>query len=96
MSASFRPSHRNPETMDQLEVCDLCGLLVPHSRMVEADVEGLRGYKICDAHGWERKARFRPSFNDVRAFDVGPYAPEAGVRTEPIGGELWFEDPENL
>lgn len=90
----WRPTHRNPDVEGQLEVCDLCGLLVPNERLVDCDVEGLRGYAICDTHRFEAEARFRPSFNDYRRFgDPLPDAPDAGKRLEPYGAELWFLDP---
>lgn len=87
----FRPSHRNPDEI-QPEVCDLCGNLVGHQHLLDSQVEGLRGYAICDLHRFERRARVTPSFRDIRAFSRLPSAPTAGQRLEPMGGDLWFQD----
>ncbi len=92
MSMWRRPSHRVPERMEQLEVCDVCGLLVPISRLVVCDVEGLRGRVVCDVHRIERRMRFAPSFHDMQALWGGNLAPDAGTRQEPIGAAFWFSD----
>lgn len=91
----IRPSHRNPDLMVQTEVCSLCGSLVEHTRLVDADVEGLRGFVVCDVHPFEAKARFAMSYRDYQRLDPGVDAPDAGARLEPIGEEFWFVDPEN-
>lgn len=91
---SFRPSHRNPNDI-QPEVCDLCGNLIGHRHLIEADVEGLRGQAICDIHSFERRARVTPGRQDLRRSSRLPYAPEVGQRLPPVGGDLWFLDPEN-
>lgn len=88
-----RPSHRNPNDI-QPEVCDLCGALVGHEHLREVDVEGLRGLKICDLHPFERRTVTAPSFRDLQALWDTPDA-DVAERCEPIGGDLWFIDPEN-
>jgi hypothetical protein len=89
----FLPSRRNVNDI-QPECCELCGGMVGHRHLVVADVEGLRGFKICDIHPVERRLRVTPGREDIRAATQLPYAPEAGQRLEPTGGELWFLDPE--
>jgi hypothetical protein len=77
----------------QTEHCQLCSNLVDNARLIEPDVEGLRGFKICDTHRFERIAAVNPSYNDMRAFSVPATAPEAGTRLEPIGlSPVWYED----
>lgn len=93
-----RPSRRNPNDI-QSEVCDLCGSYVGHVHLVESDVEGLRGYKICDLHRMECVHRVRPSFNDMRR-DGPPIPNPDPSRQQPTGGALWgnetFEEEELL
>lgn len=80
----------------QGEFCQLCGNLVDNTRLVEPDVEGLRGFRICSTHRFERAAATNPSYNDLKAFSMPPIAPEAGTRMEPIGLEPWYDDGEAL
>lgn len=87
-----RPNRRNPRDL-QIEVCDLCGGLIGHDHLSEPDVEGLRGYKICDSHQFERKAMANPSYLDYKMLNPPPHVPEV-ARQEPIGGEAWWLDPE--
>jgi hypothetical protein len=87
----FRPSHRNPDDI-QPETCDLCGNLVGHQHLLESPVQGLRGFRICDLHQFERRARMTPSYMDIRALSRLPSAPYAGQRLEPHGGALWYQD----
>jgi hypothetical protein len=91
MAFGYPPSHRRPEL--QSEVCDLCGAIVGHLRLREPDVEGLRGFKVCDQHPFERRTQNAPSYNDHRGMST-PIQSELAERLEPIGGELWFLDPE--
>lgn len=79
------PSHRNPNDL-QPEVCELCGMLIGHEHLVDADVEGLRGFRICDSHQFERRARVTPSWRDIQAMSTPPEAPDAGQRLPPTGG----------
>jgi len=90
MGLSLRPSHRNPADL-QPEVCDLCGSSVGHLHLLEADVEGLRGFKICDLHKFERRARVTPSLNDLLAMNPRMLSPDV-ARQEPIGVEPWWYD----
>lgn len=71
----------------------MCGAKVGHQNLIESDVEGLRGFKICNLHRFERKAAVTPSFNDYRQINPPPYVPDA-ARQEPIGGEEWWTDPD--
>ena len=82
-----RPSHRNPNDI-QSEVCDFCGSYVGHRHLLELDVEGLRGFKICHLHPKERQHRTRPSFNDLRR-DGPPIPNPDPSRQQPTGGALW-------
>lgn len=86
---SVRPSHRNPEDL-QPEVCELCGGLIGHVHLLETDVEGLRGYKVCDRHSFEATARVTPSLQDYQRYGPGPFATDE-ARLEPIGGPFWWE-----
>lgn len=58
----YPPSHRSVDD-PQPEVCDLCGLTIGGAHLQPADVEGLRGAYVCDAH---RSCRMRsaPSYRD--------------------------------
>lgn len=85
---SLRPSHRNPNEL-QPEVCELCGSLVGHQHLMDVDVEGLRGYKVCDLHRFERIARVTPSLNDYRVMNPPVPSPDV-ARQQPIGGAIWF------
>ena len=82
--ADFTPSHRNQADI-QPEACDLCGTMVGHRRLVRHDVEGLRGYWICDTH-----TTTGPGPEDLRGFGTLP--PPATEREQPIGGEQWWVD----
>jgi hypothetical protein len=88
----FRPSHRNPDDL-QPEVCQLCGSYVGQVHLHVSDVEGLRGYRICDLHRMERQHRVRPSYNDMRR-DVPPLPVPDVARLQPIGDPLWGNETE--
>lgn len=85
------PSNRNIHD-EQPEVCELCGGIIGHRHLREADVEGLRGRMVCSVHPFEARTLSYPSLNDYRSMSPGPFAPEAGQRLEPIGADLWYED----
>lgn len=59
-----RPNLRNPKE-PQIEYCDLCGSQVSAQRLIQAEVQGLRGARICDLHPAERLHRINPSFDDM-------------------------------
>lgn len=42
--------HRNPESDLQLEACEICGLLFPHTRLHEIERAHLGSLTICDRH----------------------------------------------
>lgn len=86
----FRPSHRDPDQF-QTEVCELCGALVERSALMEVDIEGLRGYAICNKHPHEAKTRNKPSYRDYRKIGPRPVQ-QVPERLPPLGGELWFEE----
>lgn len=92
MALSLRPSHRNPEDL-QPEVCDLCGAKVGHQHLIDSDIVGLQGFKICGLHSFERRARVTPSYDDYRREGSLPFAVDT-ARLEPIGGLAWWIDPE--
>lgn len=85
--SSLTPSHRSQNEI-QPEVCELCGLLVGNARLMIADVEGLRGRRVCDRHG---SLTTEPSFVDYTI--MAPFFnPEAIEREEPIGGAIWWDE----
>lgn len=88
-----RPTRRNPAS-PQPEICELCGNLVERARLVVSDVEGLRGYAICDFHPFEAKARSQPSHRDYRRY-TDRSSNRTPRRIEPFGGELWYEKDPN-
>lgn len=59
-----RPNLRKT-TEPQIEFCDLCGSQVSAQRLVQSEVQGLRGARICDLHPAERLHRINPSFDDL-------------------------------
>jgi hypothetical protein len=68
----------------QPEVCQLCSRAVAQARLFIANVQGLRGYRVCDQHG---PYTTRPSYEDVNR--LGRRVPYADVqRQQPIGGPL--------
>ncbi len=80
-----RPSHRNPCDV-QSEVCELCGKLIGHAHLIEADCDGLRGRIVCGGHpmlDW--------SFQDYRAHNGLMPSPDTS-RRQPIGASFWFLD----
>lgn len=89
---NFRPSHRNPNDL-QPEVCDLCGAKVGRAHLIEPDVEGLRGYAVCDLHRFERVARVTPSLNDYKRINPPLPVPDE-ARLPPFGDDAWWIDPE--
>ncbi len=84
------PWHRRTDE-PQTETCQICGSLQNRSRLIEPDTEGMRGFAICDNHGFASAAAFEPSFNDLRSSGP-PFTPDLTERLEPIGMEFWFED----
>ena len=87
------PSHRNTLEI-QPEVCDFCGVMVAANRLFICDVEGFRGAAVCDTHAWERIARFRPIYNDLRRQHPAPHL-AAEQELETSGSELWFRDTDD-
>lgn len=85
--AYLTPSHRSTSGL-QPEICELCGMLVENSRLFVADVEGLRGRRVCDRHGSLTTA---PSAVDYIL--MAPFInPEAIEREEPIGAAIWWDE----
>lgn len=96
MSArNFKPSHRNPK-LPQPEICEVTGIMVAAEDLVISDVEGLRGAAVCGARRWLRRARFMPSYNDLRRLHPAPHL-AAEQELETSGDALWFRisDDEN-
>jgi hypothetical protein len=65
----------------------LSGILVPASRIVRSDVQGLRGLEIGDTFAFDRRARVSPSYEDLRG--ITP----AAQKYDPLpvsGGEAGF------
>lgn len=66
----------------------MCGLLVENAELFVADVEGLRGRRVCGRHGSLTTA---PSMVDY--IILAPFFnPEAVEREEPIGGSIWWDE----
>lgn len=91
MPSPPRPWHRVPGT-GQTEVCSVCGSLINNTDMIEPDVEGLRGFTVCNNHPYMSAAAVTPSFNDCRSSWGSPEA-YLSEREPPIGEEFWFDDP---
>ena len=86
---SYPPSHRNVEE-PQPEVCDLCGLQVPAARLMVSDVEGLRGFRICDITPGCQQFRSSPTFNDRKALGGGVFGTTGSGRVFDGGAERWW------
>jgi hypothetical protein len=68
----------------QPESCALCGRAVAQARLSRSNVQGTRGYVVCDQHGEYTTA---PSHEDINR--LGRRVPWADVqRQQPIGGPL--------
>lgn len=86
----FHPSHRNPEAL-QSEICEYCGAIRPRDRLVELQVEGMRGVMACDTCCRGLKGL---SFRDFKALQ-GTKPQQLPTRLEPYGAaDLWFETEE--
>jgi hypothetical protein len=91
---SLRPSHRRTDEY-QLVRDALSGILVPASRIVRSDVEGLRGLEIGDQFAFDRRARVSPSYEDLRGITpaVQKYDPlpvSGGEGGFPYEEEEWL------
>jgi hypothetical protein len=86
---SFAPTHRNPFE-PQPEVCDLCGNEVGGARLVQSEIEGLRGYFICDT---EMCRQFRSSltYQDRRRMSHREQSYIAQSRVFPAGASSKFD-----
>lgn len=90
---TYPPSHRQVEE-PQPEVCDLCGLLVGGAHLLTAEVEGLRGARICDATPGCRDYRTALSFRDRRQA-AGPLVGMLGSsRLYEPGAAPWWPGKE--
>lgn len=102
---SMRPSHRRTDEYQPI-VDQLTGILVPASRVVVSDVEGLRGLAIGDTFPFERQARVRPGYEDLRGIspgvvqhelipvqggELGPYQEEEWLPTDLADLEMWYD-----
>jgi hypothetical protein len=103
---SLRPSHRRTDEY-QLVRDALSGILVPASRIVRSDVEGLRGLEIGDQFAFDRRARVSPSYEDLRGITPAvqkydpiavsggeggfPYEEEEWLPTDLDGLEGWYD-----
>jgi hypothetical protein len=91
---SLRPSHRRTDEY-QLVRDQLSGILVPASRIVRSDVEGLRGLEIGDQFAFDRRARVSPSYEDLRGITPAvqkydPIAVSGGEGGFPYEEEEWL------
>lgn len=69
----------------------MCSLVVPAHELVESDVEGLRGYRICPhCHDGMRD---RPSYQDRRRLNPVDYDVIGTGRVYPPGGTREFWNP---
>lgn len=74
----------------QVEVCELCQRVVSVDQLLVADVEGLRGHRICIYHG---PLGVEPSYDDLRGADnVVAEAIAEAVRQEPFGDVPWWDE----
>jgi hypothetical protein len=86
---SYPPSHRNVDE-PQPEVCDLCGLLVGGNRLITADVEGLRGRRICVVTPGCREFRSALSFRDRQRGNGRLSGTTGSSRIFEPGAEPWW------
>jgi len=82
--SGYPPSHRRVDE-PQVEICELCGNFCPASHLLQSEVEGLRGRRVCDlTPGCQRfrsaiayldrrrnNARARSGYGDSRIFQPG-------------------------
>ena len=74
---------------DQVEVCELCSRLVTSNELYVADVDGLRGRRICVYHG---DLGTRPSWLDLRGIDTTLIdMVNSSIREPPLGDEVWWD-----
>ncbi len=84
----YPPSHQDLSD-PQPEVCDLCGLLVGGRHLRLQNIDGLRGWRICQYHPY----RDKPTFRDIERMFPGVPGPKyvgQGRVYEP-GSETWWE-----
>lgn len=84
MSIYQVPTRRNKRDL-QVEFCELCGMPIGHRHLMIAEVQGLRGFAVCDAHGFEARARSLPSNTDLLRVNPGIVI-NTPLREDPIGG----------
>lgn len=82
--------HRSPDTDLQLEACDICGTLVPRTRLRPLSVQGLAGKVACDLHEVDVDA---PTYRDFRSHrpsvrtESQRRLPPTGAPTAPWEGD---------
>ncbi len=86
----YPPSHRNVDE-PQPECCDLCGMHVPGSHLMLAEVEGLRGYYVCDLQDGCRKFRSALSYKDRRRFNAREHSSIGSSRVYPSGSDTEWD-----
>lgn len=90
MAGPGRPSHRS-EDDPQPEICALCSTKVPAHRLRQADVQGLRGFWICDVTPGCARFRASPSWRDRRQTHPRPTTTIGDSRVYPAGDNTWYE-----
>lgn len=83
MAGPGRPSHRL-EREPQPEVCAVCGTTVGavHLELV-TDVQGLRGFYVCDVTPGCRRFRDNPTYHDERQVHPRPSSTIGDSRVYP-------------
>lgn len=86
---NYPPSHRNTDEV-QPELCDICGNEVGGHRLVQSEVEGLRGLFVCDT-GMCAQFRSALTYNDRRRFSDQEHTYIGQSRVYPAGASKKFD-----
>ena len=87
------PTDRNPRE-PQVEACDLCSLDVGAVHLAYCDVDGLRGYMICDVNPDCRQFRANIPFQQMLRETPTPYSLGQGRRLPGSSSNGIGEDTE--
>lgn len=88
----YPPSHRD-HTAPQPEVCDICGVAVAGHQLITANIDGIRGYRICDIHEPWRNAVTRRDVVRMNPGVPGPKMVGQGRIYEPGDSHWYLADP---
>ena len=89
-SPGYPPTHRNLQDA-QPEWCDLCGLRVGGAHLTLSDVEGLRGFQVCDVHD-SCRMRNKISYRDRRRWKAREHSVIGNSRVYPPGAAAFWND----